>query len=345
MVTIISPPTDPRTRRAEPEFGSSRKWRPRLFTIVAILGVAGTLAVTREPLAGITALFLIVVPFEKLFPRHKGQRIRRPQVLGDIGRALVASAIQILTLIVAFPVAIISLAWIPGLLLRPLVQMIPAAVAPVVGIALFDLAIYWAHRWSHEVPFLWRFHSIHHSTEQLDWASGFRNHPFDGAFIAPAFVFLLAAGFSPEFTGALTIVQIVTGIFLHANVRWRLRPFHRVIITPEFHHWHHSNHVEAHNSNYAVFLPLWDLIFGTYFMPKDRRPMVYGVDEYVPVGLVPQLVHPLRGMGNPFRVIRHPFRSTKTGFRFAVDLTGQLWRSARRPTHSLRPAGSSLQAG
>ena len=53
-----------------------------------------------------------------------------------------------------------------------------ALVAAVV--ALFDLAIYWAHRWSHEVPALWRFHAVHHSTEHLDWISGFRNHPLDG---------------------------------------------------------------------------------------------------------------------------------------------------------------------
>ena len=140
---------------------------------------------------------------------------------------------------------------------------------PFVGIALFDMAIYWVHRCSHEVPALWKFHSVHHSTVHLDWISGFRNHPFDGAIVAPPFFFLFAAGFDATFTGALAVIQIVLGLFLHANVRWRLRPLHRVVITPEFHHWRHANEVEAHNSNYSVFLPLWDMVFGTYYMSRN----------------------------------------------------------------------------
>ena len=100
------------------------------------------------------------------------------------------------------------------------------------------------------------------------------------------------------------------GLFLHANVRWRWRPLHRVVITPEFHHWHHANEVDAHNSNYSVFLPLWDIVFGTYYMPRNKRPLVYGISEDMPDGLIPQLREPLRGMGNPLRIVRHPFAAS-----------------------------------
>jgi len=116
-------------------------------------------------------------------------------------------------------------------------------------------------------------------------------------------------------------------------VRWRLRPLHRFIITPEFHHWHHSNQAEAHNANYSVFLPLWDIVFGTYHMPADQRPGTYGVDEYIPDGAMAQLVHPMRGMRNPLAVLRHPVRSTKDGIRFTWQLLGKIWRTSRRPTH------------
>ena len=61
---------------------------------------------------------------------------------------------------------------------------------------LFDFTVYWTHRFYHEIPFLWKFHAIHHSTETLDWASGFRAHPFDGTLIAPAFILLVAEGYS-----------------------------------------------------------------------------------------------------------------------------------------------------
>ncbi len=305
-------------------------WRRLLFAAIALGIIAASLALDSEAAWGVPILFVLVVPFEKLFPRHR-QKLRRSQLWTDIGYALAAPALQGIGLLAGFVVAVVSLAWIPGLLLRPLVAMIPAGMLPFVGIALFDLAIYWTHRWYHEVPFLWRFHAIHHSPEHMDWISGFRNHPLDGTLIAPAFIFLLAAGFDAEFTGVLAIVQIVLGIFLHANVRWRFRWFHKIVITPEFHHWHHANEPGAINSNYSVFLPAWDLVFGTYFMPKDRRPQVYGVTEHVPAGMVAQLWHPLRGVGNPLRIIVHPVRSLVELWRG----TGQLLRDIKRST--LRP--------
>ncbi len=323
----------PTSTRPEVEEDGRRTAR-RVRRIVAILGalavIAISLAADREPIAVVIFLFVLVVPFEKMFPRHR-QPIRRPHLGTDLGYALAGPALTAVGLAAGVLAAVISLAWIPGLLIRPLVAMIPGPALPIVGILLFDLAIYWTHRWYHEVPVLWRFHAIHHSTEHLDWISGFRSHPFDGTLIAPAFGFLLAAGFNPEFTGALAVIQIVLGIFLHANVRWRLRWLHKIVITPEFHHWHHANEPGAINSNYSVFLPAWDLLFGTYFMPTRRRPSRYGVDEAIPRGMVAQLWYPLRGVGNPLRILRHPWRSLRGGFRFVRVLLRDMGRSARRP--------------
>jgi sterol desaturase/sphingolipid hydroxylase (fatty acid hydroxylase superfamily) len=317
---------------AEPADSATMSRRTRRFLLAglaaALIGVG--VAIDRGGLFVVPILFLLVVPFEKLFPRHR-QPLRRPQVGTDIGYALAGPLLTAISLAGAVVVGVASLAWLPGLALRPLVAMIPPPVAPLIGIVLFDFAIYWTHRWYHEVPFLWRFHAIHHSPEHMDWISGFRSHPLDGTLLAPAFVFLLAAGFTAEFTGVLAVIQIVLGIFLHANVRWRLRPLHRIIMTPEFHHWHHANEPGAINSNYAVFLPAWDQIFGTYFMPRNRRPRVYGVSEPIPSGMVAQLWHPLRGMGNPLRHLRHPARSVRCLFRFVRHLLAELKRSATRP--------------
>ncbi len=310
-----------------------------LLTLLAIGLIGAGVAIDRSGPVVVPVLFLLVVPFEKLFPRHR-QRIRRPQVGTDIGYALAGPLLSAIGLVGAVVVGVLSLAWLPGLAFRPLVAAIPPAAAPIVGIVMFDLAIYWTHRWYHEIPVLWRFHAIHHSPEHMDWVSGFRSHPFDGTLIAPAFVFLLAAGFSPEFTGVLAVVQVVLGIFLHANVRWRLRPLHRLVMTPEFHHWHHANEPGAINANYAGFLPVWDQIFGTYFMPRHRRPRIYGVTEYVPDGMAAQLWHPLRGMGNPLRFILHPFRSIRLLLRFTRNLLSEMKRSATRPRNrnSIDPA-------
>ena len=302
------------------------------FVAVAAAIITGGLLVDRSGIGAVLALFVVIVPFEKLFPRHRSQRLRRPQLLTDIGYALAGPVLNGVGIAVAVIVGVLTLAWLPGLAIRPLVAMLPPSVMPFVGIALFDLTIYWVHRWSHEVPLLWRFHAIHHSTEDLDWVSGFRNHPVDGAIVAPPFFFLIAAGFDAEFTGALAIIQVIVGLFLHANVRWRLRPLHRLIITPEFHHWHHTNDPKAIHSNYSVFLPAWDLLFGTYFMPKDRRPETYGVDEYIPTGMAAQLVHPFRGMAHPVSLARHPITTAKAIGRLAVTIAVGVKRSTLRPT-------------
>ena len=277
----------------------------RVGSLVVGAAIVTTLAFEAGPLFGVGALFVVIVPFERLFPRHR-QRVRRPQLGTDVAYALLAGPLGAIGLTVAITIGLGSLFWVPGLLFRPVVTSLPPSARLVVAFVLFDLLVYWAHRYSHEVPFLWRFHAIHHSTVHLDWVSGFRTHPFDGVLLAPAFAFVAAAGFSPKVSGALLAVQVITGLFLHANVKWRLRVLQKLVVTPEFHHWHHANEIDAHNSNYAAFLPMWDVWFGSYFVPADRRPVVYGVSDTIPMGLVAQLRYPFRGLANPFRLARHP---------------------------------------
>ena len=306
-------------------------WKRRYFArLVAMALVAAGLYYSTEGLFVMIVLFVAVVPFEKIFPRHKGQKTRRPEVETDISYALAAPVTGLVAGFAALVVGVLSLAWIPGLLIRSYVAQIPSQYLPIVGFLLFDFTVYWTHRFYHEIPFLWKFHAVHHSTETLDWASGFRAHPFDGTLIAPAFFFLVAAGFTAELTGALAVVQLLLGLFLHANVSWRLKPLHKLVITPEFHHWHHTNEPDAIWTNYSTFLPIWDIIFSTYFMPKDRRPEIYGVDEYIPPGMAEQLLYPLKGMRNPLWILRHPLKAIAAGFRFTKLLVKEMWVSATR---------------
>ena len=230
----------------------------------------------------IVGVFVLVVPFEKVFRRH-AYRIRRPGLRTDLTYALVSPIVNVVGLVAAIAIAVLALPiWLPALLLRPLVMAQPGWVMAVEAVVLLDVLIYWTHRAGHEIGFFWRFHSIHHSSERLDWISGIRAHPFDGVIIAVPAVFLVAAGFQLEVVGVFAVIQFVIGLFAHANVRWRLRPLHRIVMTPEFHHWHHANHPESIHTNYSVFLPLWDMIWGTYHMPADRRPEVYGASEPFP---------------------------------------------------------------
>ncbi|MGI9621371.1 MAG: sterol desaturase family protein [Acidimicrobiales bacterium] len=203
---------------------------------------------------------------------------------------------------------------------------------------LFDFVGYWTHRWAHEVPFMWRFHAVHHSPEHMDWVSGFRIHPFDGVVIAPAFFFLIGAGFAAELAGVFAIFQIILGLFFHANVRVRWRFLDRVVANPEFHHWHHSSEDDAVGHNYSAVLPWWDQIFGTFFMPRHttgRRPYRYGVSEPIPHDLIGQLTYPCRGWGKHIWLWRHPpvfGRTVKIAVR---NLLVDIRRSSTRPTHSI----------
>ena len=121
----------------------------------------------------------------------------------------------------------------------------PAACREVfLGLVVSEIGSYWGHRWSHHTPFLWRFHSLHHAPEQIDWLVNTRAHPLDMVFtrlcgLVPLYVLGLA---SVSATGAAALVPTfvlffgtVWGFFVHANVRWRFGPLEQLISTPHFH--------------------------------------------------------------------------------------------------------------
>jgi sterol desaturase/sphingolipid hydroxylase (fatty acid hydroxylase superfamily) len=83
-------------------------------------------------------------------------------------------------------------------------------------------------------------------------------------------------------------------IFIHANVNWDFGPLRYVIATPAFHRWHHSAEADAINKNFSGLLPVCDIVFGTFYMPRGQRPIVFGVsDQQVPRGFWGQLTYPL----------------------------------------------------
>jgi len=160
---------------------------------------------------------------------------------------------------------------------------------------LVDFLDYWLHRLFHTGAW-WPFHAVHHSSEELDWLSAVRVHPVNEAVnkVAPA-VPLLFLGFDPTVTAGVTGFLTFYAIFLHADVDWDFGPLRSVIATPVFHRWHHSKDPSAVDKNFAGLLPLWDILFGTYYMPKDRMPQDFGVPEKVPAGFFGQLWHPFAG--------------------------------------------------
>jgi sterol desaturase/sphingolipid hydroxylase (fatty acid hydroxylase superfamily) len=157
-------------------------------------------------------------------------------------------------------------------------------------IFLSDLCIYWGHRWQHAVPFLWRFHSIHHSAEHLDWLAAHREHPLDTVYTLtiinlPAFLL----GFDLSALAGFVAFRGLWAIYIHSNVRLPLGPLRMLIGAPELHHWHHDRARDA--GNYANISPLMDMLFGTYRCP-DHEPESFGVREQISPSYLGQMLHP-----------------------------------------------------
>jgi sterol desaturase/sphingolipid hydroxylase (fatty acid hydroxylase superfamily) len=256
-----------------------RTSRAGLVTVLTLMGAIVFVLIVRGGtiVVGIALLFLVFVPLEKLFSLRK-QKVFRKGLLTDLTHFMVNNVFVTIGAVALVVVAAIPYYWIRNINLQ---SYLPTSAAIALAVALVFVGNYWGHRLTHTVPQLWRFHSVHHSIEQMDWIAAGRLHPFDSAFtqaftIMPLFVLGYGGG---VFAGVAVFVTLLA-IFQHANVRLRF-PFLRWIIpTPEWHHWHHAIDDEARDKNFG--LPVVDKIFGTAHMPKGKRPVGFGTHEPVP---------------------------------------------------------------
>lgn len=250
--------------------------------------------------AWLTILVVIFVPLERLFAAHP-QKILRKGIVTDLGYYFLNNLLT--AMLLSMPVAL--LAWVlhnvvPGGFLAAMAAL-PLWSRAIIGFIAGEIGYYWGHRWSHEIPFLWRFHSIHHSAEHVDFLVNSRAHPVDMVFgrlcgLVPIYVLGLGSPIGPE--GSVipvlaTLIGTVWGFFIHANLRWRFGPLECLVSTPIFHHWHHTLSGPI-NRNYASTLPWIDKIFGTYYLPRNEWPTAYGIEAKLPDSLAEQLTYPLR---------------------------------------------------
>lgn len=246
---------------------------------------------------GFLVVGLLFVPVERLWPLHR-QPVLRPRWGSDALHFLLNRVLSTIAIIGAVvTVGLAARAATPPAL-RDAVTRAPLTVQLVLAFVIAELAQYWAHRAAHEVPFLWRFHKVHHSSEQLDWLAAARLHPLDQAFTRScAAIPLFALGYQGRVLGGVAVVFALQAIFIHANVRSTFGPLRYVVATPQFHHWHHAGEPEHRNQNYAGELPLLDALFGTLHLPRREWPQRYGIDEPTPNGYLRQLAWPFRDPG------------------------------------------------
>lgn len=247
-------------------------------------------------LLNVLVLALLFVPMERVFARLRDQPIFRPEWRTDLVYFAVSHLLVQVTVLLTLAPATLLFAWAvhAGLQQAVRAQPLPLQVLEIVVVA--DLAEYVVHRAFHEVPWLWRFHAIHHSARALDWLAASRLHLLDIVVTRGlSFVPLYLLGFSPPALYAYLVFLSFHAVFIHANVRFRFRAIEWLVVTPRFHHWHHAAAPEAVDRNFAVHLPLIDRLFGTCYFPDGRWPESYGLPgRPVPAGWLRQLAWPLR---------------------------------------------------
>lgn len=244
-------------------------------------------------------LVVIFAPLERFFAVHAHRTLRKG-IGTDLAYYFLSSLLPVA--ILSLPAALLG--WsvrhvIPGSVMA-FTQSLPAWSQVLLGLVAGEVGYYWGHRWSHEIPFLWRFHAIHHSAEEVDFLINTRAHPLDMVFsrfcgLVPMYV--LGLGGPTSASGGSTlpalviVIGTVWGFFIHANLRWSFGPLEWLVSTPKFHHWHHTK-TGPIDHNYASLLPVLDRLFGTHILPREW-PESYGIEAQLPPTLLGQLTYPL----------------------------------------------------
>jgi len=237
---------------------------------------------------------LIFIFIEKLFALRKDQPVFRAEWQTDFHHFVVNHMIVGFVLLATNLMVHKLFGWAANDGIRGWVGNLPFWAGLLLIILVADLVQYWTHRAYHEVPVLWRLHAVHHSVKSMDWMAGSRQHILEllitrTLVLAPIYVL----GFSKDVIDAYIVVVGFQAVFNHCNVSVRLGPLRYLIVTPNFHHWHHSQDIEALDKNYAAHYAFLDYLFGTAVKSTKLWPEKYGVlGDYVPNGFFKQLKFP-----------------------------------------------------
>lgn len=178
------------------------------------------------------------------------------------------------------------------------VATLPLWLQILLILLLSDIIQYWLHRGFHGSS-LWKYHAVHHSSTELDWLSATRFHPVNHIIsFTLVLVLMILLGFSPLAFLVLAPFNVIYSAFVHANLNWSLGPLKYVVATPVFHRWHHTLAHEAQGRNFAPTFPFLDILFGTFYMPREKQPQHFGIaPDNMPETLWGQLMYPFKASG------------------------------------------------
>jgi sterol desaturase/sphingolipid hydroxylase (fatty acid hydroxylase superfamily) len=246
--------------------------------------------------SAIIILACVFIPLERLLPLHADQGPLRRNWANDLFYLLFNGFVVRAGSTLVFGAAMAAYRTYVDSSNTEWVSDLPIWLQVIAVMVVADIGYYIAHRSFHAIPFLWKFHSVHHSIEEMDWLATHRVHPVDQILSnAMAFLPIYFIGFSPVAIGIHVAIYQAQALLSHSNVRLSFGPLKYLFASPEYHHWHHANQPEAYDRNFAAQLSIIDVIAGTIFLPK-HKPEKYGLTEHMPPFYHQQMLYPIRAI-------------------------------------------------
>lgn len=236
---------------------------------------------------------IIFMSLEKLFPKYRNQLILRPEWDVDLFY-FCFNHIAISAILIFGNYHASHFSWAVSPSLQAFIQSAPVLLQVIVIIVCADFVLYWEHRAYHEIKSLWPIHAVHHSIENLDWLAGSRGH-FMQTFSERAMVMipLYLLGADQAALNIYVAFAALQAILIHCNVGIPFGPIKYILVTPQFHHWHHSSEKPAIDTNYGAHTVIFDRLFGTYHLPQDHWPAEYGTTIPLPKTVLGQTLYPI----------------------------------------------------
>lgn len=235
------------------------------------------------------AAFIFLIIAQKLFPSVKTQKIWRKESFIDLQYWLIGT--YVITFLSTLTLATIH--YYTGIL-GSISQSTDISYIKILEYTiLIDFIGYWTHRLFHTKK-LWAFHTIHHSTKEIDFLSAKKFHPVENILIVVTqFIFaVLIAGFYTKEIAIAGAFRVMYGYFVHSNLSWSLGKAGYIFSNPYFHRWHHTMEKEGLDKNFGGIFSAWDFIFGTAYFPKNQQPYNFGVSEDIGRNIWRQFVYP-----------------------------------------------------
>lgn len=270
------------------------------LTIASVVGVYLAMLWFEVPTTFSTYLCIFlaaasIVTFERLYPYREEWAPDKLEVANDLTFMVIVQVLLPKFLTYLLVVGLLNWLTLNGLTIESYwPHQAPLLVQACIMLLISDFLRYWLHRACHESRILWKLHAVHHSPHKLYFVNVGRFHPLEKSaqYFLDSLPFILL-GVSAEVLGLYLVFYAANGFFQHCNIKLSLGWLNYIVSGPELHRWHHSKVVKESDHNFGNNLIIWDLAFGSYYLPDGKEVKQLGtLNRDYPQGFVSQMATP-----------------------------------------------------